>query len=1054
MTPRWWLATLALASSVWSATAHAAFYSEGGEDWSYRVPLNIPVGADVDSTIVVDVDFNALMATLGDARTVDSASPRIVKADGTLLAEQEYNDTVYQDQLDAIDNARGEIRFILEDPPGAQQIYLYWDEVEDGVSPTNPALTINGLFEQSAGTVPTGWTTSAVNANGNQDNLVQRTTAGATHTVPAGCQTTSQLVDNSPFNTSGVASGNAWHLLGYRDRCEDGGSRNELIQLTRTIRVPQGAAAGTLDLALQVQAWDGIENNNNYDWFRLYLAGTLIDHRNIGLGNGLVVERTRFGRNSFDTGLIDFGWQNATIDLSGYAGSTIDFRIEARFSRSDNSYRSWIKIDDVEWSVQVATPGTPEADSTAAAGFRVSHDATGIYCLAEPVGVRVLDATGATLTNYVGEITLDTQTGSGVFSLLTGSGTLTDLGSGRAAYQFVLADAGAAQFQLSYTSGSSPFDLDVYQSDDASLRDDDVEGLLAFGPNGFTLTASQLSNPVPNPINDPLGTQVAGTDFQLHLTAYGTTDTDPDCGVIESYTGNRDLKFWTSYADPISGTRTASVDGNASANSLATATSQTVAFSQGQAQVTVAYKDAGLISLGAADDGTFTHLINGATNDFVVRPARLIVSGVSDLDGNANPAATSMTDTGFLPSGTPFQVRVTAIDADDDATPNFGLESAAENVRVASSVLMLPVGGRNGSTGDITGGTSFVRTGPGTFTSVSIAFDEVGIIRLLPSILDGDYLGSGSVPGAESANVGRFFPAAFVMTASDVTPACNDFTYQGQPALGLSYTVEARNIGGTVTQNYDTALIVSGGVATLSRVAENADDGIDLSARLSPSIPVWSAGRAQENLTSTRFDRTISPDGPFDDLVVGVQLIDVLDGVELTGVDMRSTTAGDCIVANDCDARALDASTQVRYGRFVVMPGVAPETEALDVPLITQFYDGNGFRHHTTDQCTSYALGMASLSLYQDALDPGETGFLNPAIDTSVVQGRDDPADPLLLSAPGLNNAGSVQLLLDVPNWLEFDWSGTGNEDPSARQTFGRFRGHDLVVFWEEVTRQ
>ena len=64
--------------------------------------------------------------------------------------------------------------------------------------------------------------------------------------------------------------------------------------------------------------------------------------------------------------------------------------------------------------------------------------------------------------------------------------------------------------------------------------------------------------------------------------------------------------------------------------------------------------------------------------------------------------------------------------------------------------------------------------------------------------------------------------------------------------------------------------------------------------------------------------------------------------------------------------------------------------------------------------------------------------------------GRDSSSAPLLLSAPGTGNAGSLLLQLAVPAWLQYDWSGAGDADPSARMHFGLFRGHDRVVFWGE----
>jgi MSHA biogenesis protein MshQ len=37
------------------------------------------------------------------------------------------------------------------------------------------------------------------------------------------------------------------------------------------------------------------------------------------------------------------------------------------------------------------------------------------------------------------------------------------------------------------------------------------------------------------------------------------------------------------------------------------------------------------------------------------------------------------------------------------------------------------------------------------------------------------------------------------------------------------------------------------------------------------------------------------------------------------------------------------------------------------------------------------------------------------------------------------------------PAWLEYDWSGGGDEDPKGTASFGHFRGHDRVIYWREI---
>ncbi len=352
--------TCLLIPSAWADRAVPVWFDAA---WHYRVPLTLPAATAVNSTVVVNVDFNALIAQMGISGTFDERSPRVVRPGGALATIQEYNERVYNGVLDAASNGRGEVRFIAQDAAAAGTYYVYFDIVANGAKAANAATTINGTFEQSVGSTPTSWVVSALNARGAQNDEVYRTALGATTTVAAGCQTGTQSVDSSPARSGAVATGEAWMLLGYRDRCEDGNGE-EHIRLSRDIAVPAGAAAGNLTFNFQVQGWDGISNATNYDWVIVSVNGTAVNHTALGINNTttpqLVIDAGRIGRNAYNTTYLDHGWKQATLNLSAYAGSTINFRVETRHTSSDDDYRSWVKLDDVAWSVQTATVGTPQ----------------------------------------------------------------------------------------------------------------------------------------------------------------------------------------------------------------------------------------------------------------------------------------------------------------------------------------------------------------------------------------------------------------------------------------------------------------------------------------------------------------------------------------------------------------------------------------------------------------------------------------------------------------------------------------------------------------------
>ncbi|MEQ9450712.1 MAG: LamG-like jellyroll fold domain-containing protein [Pseudomonadales bacterium] len=699
--------------------------------------------------------------------------------------------------------------------------------------------------------------------------------------------------------------------------------------------------------------------------------------------------------------------------------------------------------------------GTPRACPTTGLGLiRIEHDGAGIHCTPEPVTVRMLDAAGNPLTGASQQITLDTQSGRGSWTLVTGSGTLVDatLDDGLATYQFSLVDAGEAVFALDYRQGTPTLNIAVSLTANPSITDDDTEGTLTFASTGFTVTANPLSNPPPSPIVDPITTQQAGYDFPVHLSVYGTTPDDPVCGVIESYTGTRNLAFWLSRSDPASGSIAASIDSNSIADNAAGATPQTVTFSAGQAAVTMRYKDAGAISLQVSDALSQTPAINGASNTFVVQPDYLHITSVTSAGGTPNPGATSLNTDPFVPSGEAFRVVVTARDADHDITPNFGLESAPETIRLFSNGLLAPAGGRNGSSGDILNGTAFARSGAGEFTSTSIIFDEVGIISLSAQVADNDYLGSGPVDEVASGNVGRFYVDHFEMIDDDVVAACNGFTYAGQNALSISMELAANNALGNRVHNYDATLFGSLPLAQVLMAAEDNDGGIDLGARLVVDPADWVAGRYQVSQTDAQFSRAVAPDGPFSNLQLGARVLDPTDARLLLDLDMNAGSSGDCLLSGTCTAHAVGPPSRVRHGRLSLGAGSAPEFADLDLPLLAEYWDGLGFRTNTLDNCTPYDITLVSLSAYQGNLSAGETLPTQPASNQPLVGGAPDPV--LLLSAPGAGNDGSVLVEIAAPGWLQFDWFGTGLTSPAERQTFGSYRGHDGIVYWDEVTRE
>ena len=701
--------------------------------------------------------------------------------------------------------------------------------------------------------------------------------------------------------------------------------------------------------------------------------------------------------------------------------------------------------------------------------FIVNHDNFGINCLAETITVRVEDTSANPLTTYQEEVTLDTQTGSGTWQLVTGSGTFVDAtaNDGLATYDWPLGESSAV-FALSYLEGPVSVDIDVYQTSDTAIRDNDAEGNIAFSASGFTLTAAPLSNPPPGLIVPFNATQIAGTDFGIYLAAFGQTANDPVCGIIESYTGPQNLKFWFNRVDPAGGTIAATIDSNAIGLVEATAGNQAVTFVNGQAAVTGKYKDAGSLQVFVKDDNLANPElptgIRGATAAFVVKPANFTLTNIEDGGGNPNPAAADASGAVFVAAGDPFSVTVTARDAEGDVTPNFGQENTPETVRLTSSQVD-PVAGNDPGLSPALGFGGF---SAGSATGTTFTWPEVGIIRLQPSVGDSNYLSGGNVTGLASGNVGRFIPHHFAtaLNAPLFQTQCGagGFTYIGQ-SFGFStapvITLTALAAGGGVTQNYTGSFFKVTNSSLQNRDYMATSGNLDLSGLPAPSAdPVISdtAGGTGTLLFSSGMGIAflrVAEEAPFDaDISLS---IDVIDSDAVTTLVTPVTVA----------SIPFDNGRNMRFGRVRLINNIGSELINLNVPMRAEYFldASTGFVANTDDSCTSNV--TLSLGGFTDNLSPTETCVIDTGSPGASGAGcaasgpagqhyREPPLGGdfnLFLLAPGAGYDGSVDVTADVPFWLEFDWDAglPGLEDPTGTATFGIYDGDHKRIYTREL---
>lgn len=376
-------------------------------DWHFRLAINVPAGASVNSTIKADVDFASVGSSLGASGTLDLNSFRIVRPNGTLAVQQEYSDTVFAGTTDAVGNNRGEIRFILEDS-GPVTYWLYFDFNENGAKSPNPQPRIGGNFEaSSSGTAqPSGW--NSPTGTGVLDAQVRPAETVSVTTDGAGASPVTKSTNGNPL--TGAFS----YLIGARSANETAGVGTSRT-ITRTINVP-ATNPGNFTIRWRPEGWD----SSPFDFLTVDLIGTTTVQV-VGPTNGNYATAPfspNFGPNPaglFESGygpyngfdLTTLGihtqgmtqalgsevWFTRSVSLAAFAGQTITLSIT---STHVEEFRTWFHIDDVEWSVVAATVSTAQ-------GFGVNITApTTPIAPNQPLTIRaVVDATPTAATNPV-----------------------------------------------------------------------------------------------------------------------------------------------------------------------------------------------------------------------------------------------------------------------------------------------------------------------------------------------------------------------------------------------------------------------------------------------------------------------------------------------------------------------------------------------------------------------------------------------------------------------------------------------------------------------------
>ncbi len=512
------------------------------------------------------------------------------------------------------------------------------------------------------------------------------------------------------------------------------------------------------------------------------------------------------------------------------------------------------------------------------------------------------------------------------------------------------------------------------------------------------------------------------------------------------------------------------------------------------------YADAGRLALTVAAEIDGVTVTSGtATVEVYPTSLKLDVSPISLLDNSSNYTA-----------GEPFTFTIGAYGALGSLLPNY--EAGASELKVEREAPNsidanegnFKYGDANASTMPTNLTATFTATSPsplpfggGVYSSEEAYYDEVGRIEI--DIQDADYLGN-LIPSQAPLTLGDFIPAYFTVTQTqpELQDTCGDIFSYIDETIGFVTGLEplliftGKNALDAVTDNYGIApwilslsqLDVDNGVSLIDSSTYAAmDSANEVSKGSTPLITTGNAdydGIIEVQIPDTRFkyNKIRSDNTTFDIASPFTASIDMeFSSAFLTDED------GVCYQADYANGTCLPftipniTGANMRYGRLALESTYGPETESLNVPIKTEYFDGNQWLINTDDNCTSIE--------FQQDLDhmilSGNTDITDNINSISsngmLMLGVADESSDLLLNAP--NTTGEIKLQLDPTNdptgwagYLNYDWNGDGTicnqspscpdgpddnslpdetDYPSSTITFGQFRGNDRIIHWREV---
>jgi MSHA biogenesis protein MshQ len=647
----------------------------------------------------------------------------------------------------------------------------------------------------------------------------------------------------------------------------------------------------------------------------------------------------------------------------------------------------------------------------------IGYDRTGSVCAPSTVTLTAC-ANAACTSTY----------GAGVSVTLTPTGQTVDIGA-----------SGVAQASVNYTQ--------------AGINTLGVTGVSTAGATTCSLNGSGTAGAncqvdvARSAYTMSLGTAAGYTSESaqtLTIAALRFDDTSRSCVPLFNGT-TRNATFSCAYVNPSSGYVPVRLNGVAlnptnQANTACGGNSPSLPLSfdaNGKATLPLLYADAGQVQVTITDNGSGSPGTATITPTFV--PGRFSVA----LNLGTPP----------LLAGGDFTVAVTALNAANGATRNFGRETAPEKP-LLRAVPCLP-----SATNALLSQDPNPALSGGVHTFSNVEWSDVGSIDLQAALASNSYLGTGKVPTPGTTNIepsgctgaaGMFIPAYFTVEPDPgwqrkATLAGAQWLqyYSGEPAIQLKVT--ARTVQNGVPQSYAGKLARDVAFTAISPITP----AVAVSGTFAPSYTV-SGSAASAQVRAADFAAGVATwTGSF---AFAYNLM------PQTRMRMRATEIGQGI-AYPVSSSAIPPGSAVpaeptlllRIGR-IRLSNAFGGIGKLTLPVALEYYTGQTWVRNSEDTTTQIGAGKDAVWIGKSFdVDVGLTNFTNGAAtlsltpktlqrgSTPVAINLGPPGDvttSCYYNATAANMTGKTGAALAFLRSTDPSCNRTG-ADPSAMATFG-----------------